>query len=245
MGPMDRNRILCVIPARYGSSRFPGKPLACAAGTPLVMWAYRRALESGVFGRVCVATDDTRVMDAVRQHGGDAVMTSPDHRTGTDRVCEVARGADCDFVVNLQGDEPDVPLGLLRSFVGGLSLIDSNSLLTCVADATIEQMSDPNVVKVVVDREGAALYFSRAPIPFDRAGGRGGALMHVGIYGFTRDGLVRFCSFPSGRLEQTEMLEQLRALEYGMKIRCLTTTYLGKGIDTPADLEAFERLARH
>ncbi len=233
---------LCVIPARYASTRLPAKPLAMVEGRPLVMWAYDAACRSGAFETVLVATDDPRIVDAVVQHGGTAVLTSPNHQRGTDRVWEVARQRDDRFIVNLQGDEPEVPIELLRSFVATLhERVDSNSVLTCVSEAPVEQMGNPNVVKVVLNRRGEALYFSRCAVPH---GARTVFTRHTGIYGFCRESLERFCSFEEGILERSEKLEQLRALENGMVIHCLSHAHEFCGIDTPRDLEEFRQRAR-
>lgn len=238
---MPSDRLLCVIPARFGSMRLPGKPLIMVKGLPLVMWVYRRAVESGVFDKVCVATDDTRIAHAVEQFGGTAVMTSSSHQSGTDRVNECAQAeSDYKYIINLQGDEPLVPLGLLKELAANIRRIDDKSLLTCVSNATIMERGNPNVVKAVLNARGEALYFSRSPVPFDRDGSGGATLKHCGIYGFTRDGLRYFCGLPPGTLEQREKLEQLRALEYGMKILCFTFNYDGAGIDTPEDVEKFK-----
>jgi 3-deoxy-manno-octulosonate cytidylyltransferase (CMP-KDO synthetase) len=145
----------------------------------------------------------------------------------------------CGYVVNLQGDEPSIPVPLLRDFAAALRELDNNSLLTCVANATIGEMQDPNVVKAVCARNGDALYFSRASIPYARDGVPREACRHTGLYGFTREGLVRFCGLPRGKLEQIEKLEQLRALEGGMRIRCLNWEYRSESIDTPEQLERF------
>ena len=212
-------------------------------GLPLVMWTYNRALDSGVFEKVCVATDDRRIVDAVERHGGVAVMTASDHTSGTDRVCEAAETwRRFDYVVNLQGDEPLVPIGLLRRLGRNIGRIDDNSLLTCVSYATIDERDNPNVVKAVLNRSGEALYFSRSPIPFDRDGAGGSILKHCGIYAFTKRGLKYFCGLPYGELEQREKLEQLRALEHGMKIRCFSFKYNGGSIDTPEDVKKFKKL---
>jgi 3-deoxy-manno-octulosonate cytidylyltransferase (CMP-KDO synthetase) len=233
-------KILCVIPARYQSSRLPGKPLALIKGLPLVMWAYRRAAEADAFDRVLVATDDERIHDAVRAHGGDALMSSVDHATGADRVAEVSeRMPEFGFVVNLQGDEPDIPAALLEEFARELVSIDDNCLLTCVSNATMEEVSDPNAVKAVLAADRRALYFSRAPIPYNRDKDGGVWYRHTGIYGFTRISLQTFRRLPHGRLEQIENLEQLRALEAGMSIRCILRDCPRCGIDTPEDLQRF------
>ncbi len=233
-------RVLCVIPARYGSTRLPAKPLLEINGIPLVMWSYNRAVESGVFSDVCIATDDRRIMETVERFGGKAMMTSPSHKSGTDRVNEVANAIECTHVVNLQGDEPDVPLEIIRNFAAGLDQIDDYGLLTIVSHAKIDEVGSPHVVKAVVGSSGDALYFSRSIIPFDRdAACEQLFYKHHGIYGFTRQSLSRFCSLPQGTLEKRESLEQLRALEHGMRIRCLVEDFVSSGIDTAEDLERF------
>jgi 3-deoxy-manno-octulosonate cytidylyltransferase (CMP-KDO synthetase) len=238
---MPKKGILCVIPARYASKRLPGKPLCMAKGLPLVMWAYNGAVKANVFDAVCVATDDIRIHDTVRRFGGVSCMTSDRHASGTDRVAEAAGKYEYRHIVNLQGDEPCIPPDVLATFASNLDKLDDNSLLTCVSNATIKEKENPNAVKVVCTRTGEALYFSRAPIPYDREGGPKGILLHWGIYGFTAQSLNRFCSFPAGALEMREKLEQLRALENGMRIICLVTDHAGGGIDTPEDLAAFRK----
>jgi 3-deoxy-manno-octulosonate cytidylyltransferase (CMP-KDO synthetase) len=235
----DKPKILCVIPARYGSTRLPGKPLYMIKNIPLVVWTYTRAVESGVFDEVCVATDDRRIFDAMVRHGGNAAMTSAGHESGTDRVREAAAGRPYNYIVNLQGDEPLVPDGLLKTMAENIAELDDNSLLTCVSNATIEDRENPNVVKVVCAANREALYFSRSAIPYGRDGQAAKTLRHCGIYGFTQAGLARFCGSAPGDLEKTEKLEQLRALEHGMRVRCFFYDYRGIGIDTKEDAEAF------
>lgn len=237
----SNSRVVCVIPARYASLRLPGKPIAVVGGLPLVMWVYNLASSAGVFDQVLVATDDDRIVAAVRDHQGKAVMTSPDHASGTDRVLEAVQGIDCTHVVNLQGDEPLLPEFVVRQVVAALPDLDTASLLTCVSNATMGDGRDPNVVKAVLAANGDALYFSRSPIPWHGEGACSRFCRHRGIYGFSREGLDRFCSLPRGRLEQIERLEQLRALEHGMRIRCLMLEYKGTAIDTPEDLVAFRK----
>ncbi|MFW5784908.1 MAG: 3-deoxy-manno-octulosonate cytidylyltransferase [Chitinispirillaceae bacterium] len=193
-----KSKVLCVIPARYGFTRLPDKPLLEIKALPLVMWAYNRAVESGVFNRVCVATDDQRIASTVERFGGETVMTSASHQRGTDRVCEAAGKTDCTHIVNLQGDKPDVPLGILRDFVSALTRIDDLSLLTLVSNVTIKEVGSPHAVKAVLGAFGDALYFSRAVIPFDRDRGGRTFYKHHGIYGFTREELLRFCGLPPG-----------------------------------------------
>lgn len=235
----SRESVLCVIPARYGSTRLPGKPLLTINERPLVMWAYERAVQSGAFDRVVVATDDSRIHETVQGHGGESVMTRSDHASGTDRANEVVQGTNYGYVVNLQGDEPEIPSDLLKKFVARLQKLPTNSLLTCVAHATIEQKDDPNAVKVVMGAGKQALYFSRTSIPYVRGTHSAPPWVHIGLYGFPRPVLEAFCRLPRGELEQAEMLEQLRALEHGMSIYCMETEYRAHGIDTPEDLEAF------
>jgi 3-deoxy-manno-octulosonate cytidylyltransferase (CMP-KDO synthetase) len=191
---------------------------------------------------VCVATDDRRILDTVAACGGQAVLTSPRHASGTDRVYEAARRFGYRHIVNLQGDEPMVPPRLLKNFAQKLVHIDDNSLLTLVSYATIKEKGNPDVVKAVLNRRHQALYFSRAPVPYDRGGRTHRAYAHWGLYGFTARSLSRFCGFPQGELEKTEKLEQLRALENGMTVECLVTRERCCGIDTPADAAAFKKL---
>ncbi len=235
------HRIVCIIPARFGSTRLPGKPLLKVKDKPLILWTYFRALSANVFDEVLVATDDHRIEEIVLKAGGKALMTGAQHTTGTDRINEVAQQIDCTHVVNLQGDEPLIPLDLLEEFVSTLKKIPKTSLLTCVSNATIEEVHNPDVVKAVLTRDNQALYFSRAPIPYNRDGDTGGQwYRHTGIYGFTQESLKAFCSYPPTPLEQTEKLEQLRALEMGMPIHCLVRDYDSPGIDTQEDLDAFK-----
>ena len=230
--------VLCVIPARFGATRLPGKPLREGAGIPLISHVYANVANANAFDEICVATDDERIADAVRTAGGRAEMTSGAHNSGTDRVFEAAGRFRCSHIVNIQGDEPLIPHDLLRKFSAAVKRIDDNYLLTVVSHATIEEKNDPHVVKAVLDHRGEALYFSRAPIPYEREGGAP-CYRHTGIYGFTVGGIARFCSLREGVLEHAERLEQLRALENGMRIRCLIHEYTSIGIDTPDDLERF------
>lgn len=235
--------VLCVIPARMGSTRLPGKPLELIAGIPLIVWVYRNAAASGAFGEICIATDDERIAEVVAREGGRAEMTSSDHASGTDRVAEAASRFECTHIVNIQGDEPRIPHDLLCRFTAELVKLDDNSLLTIVSHATIEEKSDPDTVKAVLGNGGQALYFSRAPIPYVRHEAADVCYKHCGIYGYTSESLHRFCGFQQGNLEQVERLEQLRALEHGMKIRCMVHDFESIGIDTPRDLERFRQWA--
>jgi len=234
-------RVICVIPARIGSTRLPEKPLREIEGIPLIVWVYRNARDSGAFDDIYVATDDLRIVKVVEAAGGSAIMTSATHISGTDRVFEVAQKSSCTHIVNVQGDEPRIPHSLLQNFSKTLTQLDDNSLLTIVSHATIEEKNNPNVVKAVLNRKQNALYFSRSPLPFERES-IAPCLKHIGIYGFTRGSIEKFCSFPPGELEQTERLEQLRALENGMSINCMIHDFESIGIDTPEELELFRKM---
>jgi 3-deoxy-manno-octulosonate cytidylyltransferase (CMP-KDO synthetase) len=244
----DRPVIIAVIPARYGSTRFPGKSLALIRDKPMVQWVYERTKRSTLLDRVIVATDDRRILDAVTAFGGEAVMTSPEHATGTDRIAEVARSLDCDMIVNVQGDEPLIDPRMIDEAVRPLvedPSIPMGTLAKRIADPA--DAVDPNVVKVVMDRKGYALYFSRAPIPWDRDhwAGRtdlagltlaGPCYKHIGLYVYRRDFLLAYAAMPQTALEATEKLEQLRALEHGHKIKVEITDHESFGVDIPGDL---------
>lgn len=236
--------VTLVIPARFASTRFPGKPLARLAGKPLIQHAYERASAAREVGRVLVATDDVRIRDAVRGFGGEAVMTEGGLRTGTDRVAAVAQDLASPIFVNLQGDELPLQPALLDDLVQAF-VQDREPMGTLARRLDDErELVDPAVVKVVRAASGHALYFSRAPIPHDRDGRPGPGRRspglhygHLGIYIYTRDTLLRFAALPSGRLEEIEKLEQLRALEHGIPIRVWETTHPSLRIDRPEDLE--------
>ena len=236
-------RILVVIPARYGSSRFPGKALADLGGRPLVVRTMERALAMAEAHEVLVATDDPRIRDAVAAAGHACVMTG-EHPTGTDRIGEVLGQHPADLVVNLQGDEPLLDSAVADRLVRALRDDPGLGLATCAhpfSDPT--EWRDPNAVKVLVDRHGRALYFSRAPIPgrFPGAGDEPSssrlALRHVGIYAWRSEALQRFLTWPRGDLERAEGLEQLRALENGLRIGVVSVDDGPVGVDTPADLD--------
>jgi 3-deoxy-manno-octulosonate cytidylyltransferase (CMP-KDO synthetase) len=226
-----------IIPARYASSRLPGKPLVLLAGKPMIVHVVERVRAAAVFDHVWVATDDERVRDVVCAAGAEAYLTHSQHATGTERIAELAARLPPDAcVVNVQGDEPLVPPELLRAVVAALRDDSDCELITAAYPSDdAAAFASPHVVKVVVDAAGMALYFSRAPIP---SGAGGCFLHHIGIYGFQRGALARFVSLPRGALEQREGLEQLRALEHGMRIRVLRTSHRTRGVDTLEDLKA-------
>jgi 3-deoxy-manno-octulosonate cytidylyltransferase (CMP-KDO synthetase) len=236
--------IVALIPARFASTRFPGKPLADIAGRSMIEHVYRRAEASPVVSRVIVATDDVRIATTVAGFGGNVRLTSPDHVSGTDRLAEVAASLDCDVVVNVQGDEPLLDSGAIGEVVAPFS--DPSVVMTTLYRRIHDpaDLANPNVVKVVLDRAGFALYFSRAPIPHarDPRGGWPPLYRHIGIYGYRRTALLVLASLEPTPLERTEALEQLRALEHGIRIRAVETSYDSIGVDTPADLEQVRRL---
>lgn len=254
---MTKSRsVTVVIPARYGSSRFPGKPLVKLGGKPMIQHVYERAVACRAVSDVLVATDDDRIKQAVERFGGRVLMVNGDYRTGTDRVAAVARMFAGEFFVDLQGDEiplnPELLADLIEPFIQSGADIGT---LKRAMDAT-DDLSNPAIVKVVTDAKGYALYFSRAPIPLvrddpDRRVVSGLHYIHLGVYMYTKDALLRFASMPTSPLEDAEKLEQLRGLEQGMRIRVWETKHASLRIDTPEDvgpvaekLQQFEVLKR-
>jgi 3-deoxy-manno-octulosonate cytidylyltransferase (CMP-KDO synthetase) len=240
-------RVVVVIPARYHSVRLPGKALEDIEGRPMIEHVYRRAASASGVDAVIVATDDARIVAAVERFGGVARMTSGAHRTGTDRIAEVARSLSCDIVVNVQGDEPLLPPAMIEQVLEPLARRDV--VMTTLRRAMNEpgEIASPHVVKVVVDRNDDALYFSRAPVPFvrqDGAGSKPAQFKHIGLYGYRRDFLLAFAALAPTPLEVAESLEQLRALEHGFRIRTPETTFDSIGVDTPEDLERVRRQLR-
>jgi 3-deoxy-manno-octulosonate cytidylyltransferase (CMP-KDO synthetase) len=238
-----------VIPARYGSTRFPGKPLADLSGKPLIQHVWEGARQSQRLSVVFVATDDERIAEAVRSFGGEPVMTRKEHPSGTDRVAEAVAHMDVDVVINIQGDEPLIEGRMIDQLVSAFDADSALNMATLAVRVRLNQdRNDPQTAKIVVDREGYALYFSRWPVPFRRAGlslaAWAGHLQHIGIYGFRKDFLLRFTSLPATALEQAEGLEQLRALEHGYRIKVIETDYRPFSVDTPDDLERVRSLFR-
>ena len=235
--------VAAVIPARYGSTRLEGKVLADLRGKPVIVRVIEQARRCRRVDGVVVATDDERVLRAVKDAGCDAVMTSPDHKSGTDRIAEVAAGLDADIIVNIQGDEPMIDPESVDNAVK--ALLDDPSLNVSTLAVPIsdpEEIKNPNVVKVVTDNRGMALYFSRAPIPFDRDGKNGGALKHLGLYVYRRSFLLKYAAFEPTELEMRERLEQLRILQNGFGIKVVAANRDSTGIDTPDDLKRAEAL---
>ncbi len=236
-------RAVGVIPARYASSRFPGKPLADLRGRPLVQHVYERARRSKTLARVVVATDDLRIRDAVVAFGGEVQLTGLHHPSGTDRVAEVAASLSCEIVVNIQGDEPLIEPPMIDEAVSPF-FVESDLIMgtVCRRLEKEEEWQSPHVVKVVRDRRGFALYFSRTPIPYARVQGMHSYYKHIGLYVYRREFLLTLASLAPTPLEETEQLEQLRALEYGYPIRVVETKYDSIGVDTPEDLERIARI---
>jgi len=241
-------KAICVIPARYGSKRFPGKPLASDTGKPLIQHCYEASARARRVDAVLVATDDDRIRDAVEAFGGRCVMTSPDHPCGTNRVAEAAEAcADADVVINFQGDEPELDPSLLDALVRTLEANPAMQAATLAGPLDPEEWDDPNAVKVVMDARGDALYFSRAPIPHARDGEDGRVaprLKHFGIYAYRAEALRDYAVLPPSPLERTERLEQLRWLEDGRRMFVLVTDAHPGGVDTPEDYAAFVRRYR-
>jgi 3-deoxy-manno-octulosonate cytidylyltransferase (CMP-KDO synthetase) len=242
-------RVTAVIPARYASTRFEAKALADIMGKPMVQHVYERTSRATLVSEVIVATDDPRIEAAVKAFGGRVAMTSASHETGTDRLAEVAERIDAEIIVNVQGDEPLIEPAMIDEAIR--PLVEDGSVLMGTLKCRIRNLHDflsPNVVKVVTDRDGFALYFSRSPLPFFRdkwddlkdeafASGRLLCYKHVGVYVYRREFLIRYARMPQTHLECSEKLEQLRVLENGCRIRVVETEHESIGVDSPADLE--------
>lgn len=246
-------RVIGIIPARYGSTRLPGKPLLDIGGKPMVQWVYEVAREASLLERVIVATDDRRILEAVEAFGGEARMTSHNHRSGTDRVVEVAVQLDAEVIVNIQVDEPLLEPQVIDIAVAPL-LGDSSLMMVTVKSRAdrVEDLFDPHIVKVITDREGYALYFSRLPLPFIQQRRKeelshqeflmehpellSRYYRHIGLYVYRKEFLMSYARWGPSPLEELEGLEQLRVLENGYKIKVITAECSSRGIDTPSDL---------
>jgi len=239
-------RAVAIIPARYGSTRFPGKALAPILGRPMIQWVYERASRVGGLDRLLVATDDERIAGAVLGFGGEVVMTSRNCPSGSDRAWEAVRGIPCDIVVNLQGDEPAIEPSSIEALLAlmGDPAVGLGTLVTPIKERA--EYEDPNVVKAVLGEGGRCLYFSRSPVPFlrGRAFEAADPWRHVGVYAFRRNILEAFVGWPEGRLEAAEGLEQLRALEHGVDVRAVAVDWCGCAVDVPADVALAEEFLR-
>jgi len=241
-------RALAVIPSRYASTRFPGKPLAPLAGKPMVRHVWERCQRAAGVDGVIVATEDERVVDACRSFGADVELTWAAHASGTDRVAEVARRhPDFEIVLKVQGDVPTISPDTIGAVVSALREGDAQIATPITPLSNVEDLISPNVVKVVTALNGTALYFSRSPIPFYRDAGADSPLLyhrHIGLYGFRRDALLRVAELSPSPLERAESLEQLRWLQSGFSIHCVLTSRPSIGVDTPEDLKALEASLR-
>lgn len=245
-------KVTAIIPARYGSTRFPGKPLALINGLPMIQHVCQRVAKAEMVNRVIVATDDARIVAAVKDFGGEVMLTRADHPTGTDRLAEVAEKIDSELIVNVQGDEPLIDPRMVDQAIA--PLVKNRQIQMGTLASQIDQIDDfhnPNVVKVVKDQSGLALYFSRSPIPWPRdlnsdqlaeALPQLGLLRHIGLYVYRREFLLDYPFLPKTPLESLENLEQLRALERGVKLYVAETEFSCHGVDTPADLERVSSL---
>jgi 3-deoxy-manno-octulosonate cytidylyltransferase (CMP-KDO synthetase) len=246
---MSSGKVVVVIPARYGATRLPGKPLVSLAGKPMIQRVFERARLAKTPTRVIVATDDERIVKAVEAFGGEARMTRSDHRTGTERVAEVAAHVDGDVFVNVQGDEPLLDPGAVDAAVNAL-LEDPPAAVATVATLikTPADIMDPHVVKTVLDFDSNALYFSRAPIPWVRDSANHVVVRHwkhLGLYVFQRDALLEYPTLPQGDLERIEQLEQLRWMENGVKIRVAEVEHDAVSVDVPEDVVRVEKLLQN
>ena len=246
-------KILAVIPARWSSARFPGKPIADILGKPMIQWVSEQAQKARLIDEVVIATDDKRIYDVVISFGGNAVMTSPHHQSGTDRVAEVVRNLECDIVVNIQGDEPLIPPENIDLVIEPLLARDDLSVSTLmIAIHKSSEMLDPDICKVVVDNAGCALYFTRAPIPYNRdfdyieetysdtkIDSKEWILgfKHIGIYAYKKSFLPQFINMKVSKLENSEKLEQLRILENRYLIQLVETKQNSIGVDRPEDID--------
>lgn len=239
-------KIIGVIPARYASTRLPGKPLADICGKPMIQHVYERCKKSSLLTDLIVATDDNRIKEAVEGFGGKVLMTSPEHCCGTDRIAEVAEIlnlSDDDIILNIQGDEPLIEVDIIDRIIKGLA--DNNVYMATAATKSedLAELEDKHTSKVVFDKDNFALYFSRSPIPFTKKQEHKiDNYIQIGIYGFRKDFLMKFSKLPKSKLELAESLEHLRALENGHKIKVVEVDFKGIGVDTPADLEKAREL---
>ena len=232
-----------IIPARYGSSRLEGKPLIVVCGKPIIQWVYEKAQQSKLADIIIVATDDQRIYDAVKSFGGNVEMTSTEHKCGSDRIKEVVmRHPEISYIVNLQGDEPLIKPESIDAVAMNVKEDKLADISTLIKKITSEEAENPNLVKCVVDNLGFAMYFSRSKIPFERNVGKSDFYGHLGIYGYKREALIKMTELPQSSYEMSESLEQLRALQNGMKIKTTVVDFIPVGIDTIEDLEKFKSI---
>lgn len=235
-------KFIGVIPARYGSTRFPGKPLALINGKPMIQHVYERVSRSSKLDSVYVATDHVLIQEAVESFGGKVILTREDHETGSDRIEEVASKIEGDFYINIQGDEPLISFELINILVDTAKETPDAIVTARTKIKSKEDIINPNIVKVVTNKFNDALYFSRSTIPFNRANLETSYYKHLGIYCYPKSILKEFVKLPTSSLESVEMLEQLRLLENGYKIKVIETEYEAIGVDTPEDIEKVEKI---
>ena len=232
-----------IIPARYGSSRLEGKPLLEVAGKPVIQWVYEKAKQSNLADMIIVATDDERIFNTVKDFGGEVEMTSTEHKCGSDRIKEVVmRHPEISYIVNLQGDEPLIKPESIDEVARNVKEDQMADISTLIRKITAEEAENPNLVKCVVDINGFALYFSRSKIPLERNVGKSDFYGHLGIYGYKREALIKMTELPQTSYEMAESLEQLRALQNGMKIKTSVVDFVPVGIDTAEDVEKFKKI---
>jgi 3-deoxy-manno-octulosonate cytidylyltransferase (CMP-KDO synthetase) len=238
-------KVIGVIPARYGSSRFPGKVLADLAGKPMIQWVYEQSLKSKTLDQLFIATDENRVLKTVEKFGGNAVMTRADHQSGTDRIAEAVQEIETDIVVNIQGDQPLLDPKMIDEAVQPMLEDTTIQMSTIKTKISEEDYNDPAVVKVVVDENDFALYFSRSLIPYSRDNVAANVYEHVGLYVYRKEFLLKISKLTQTYLEKVEMLEQLRVMEKGYKIKVVETKSkqaAGVSVDTPEDLAKVEKM---
>lgn len=247
MNVPSSQKTIAIIPARYSSTRFPGKPLAVIAGKPMIQHVWERAKQTPSIDQVLVATDDERILNTVEKFGGKGLLTSAEHQTGTDRIVEAVSGISCGWVLNIQGDEPMVLPSDLERLINQAKNTKGTKAATLIFQINDEaQLNDPNVVKVTVNHKNQALYFSRSLIPYPRSSKSPDFKIwgHLGVYIFKRDFLLQYNQWPRSNLEQTEQLEQLRILENGETLLCVEAENEGVGVDVPQDLVLAEKLMK-
>lgn len=235
-------KISAIIPSRYHSTRFDGKPLALIKGKPMIQWVCSQVRESGKFEDILVATDDQRIADAVEGFGETAVFTSPNHSSGSERLWEVMQSHSCDAAVNIQGDEPIVSKQLIKDLYDQLDTGRFDVVTPVYYNTSYEEFLSPHVVKAVADGSMNALYFSRSPVPYCDRSSFQGFFQHIGMYGYLSDALRRFIQWPAAKLEKLEKLEQLRFLENGIKIKLIESRYKSIGVDVPSDIARVEKI---
>lgn len=237
-------QIIGVVPARFSSRRLPGKPLADILGKPMIWWVWQRARKAKKLDQLVIATDDKRILKIAEEFGAEALMTSMKHRSGTERVAEVAQKIKGDIFINIQGDQPLIEPKAIDKIASFLAKSPEVAMATGKVRISKEEAQQEDTVKVVVDKNDRALYFSRSPIPFSR-NPQAEYWRHIGIYGYRRDFLIKLIKIPQTSLSETEGLEQLKALEYGFSIKVLTVESDSFGVDTREDLERVKEALRH